>query len=494
MLNKLYLVLNKKSIKINYILNVVRVLSGAIVGIITMPYINRVLGATSLGRVEYVNTIINYFLLFSALGIPMYGIREVARVRDNKKETAKVTLELLVILSITTVLAFAILFGVICQLNYFQSYYDIIVVMSSMIFLTNIGAEWYFQGIESQLYITIRYVGVRLLMIVIMLTFIKSSSNYLFYALCIVITTCGANVLNFFLIYKLLIKEKVKFVELNLKRHIKPILTIFIATISVNIYLQLDNLLIGSISGDKYVGYYSVANKLVRFVISFITIIGTVMLPRLSFLFNTDKVQYDQNLRKSFRFLVLLSLPFTVYFLVFAKPIIEIMAGADFEESILTMRIISPLCIIVSMAYFMGFLILYPQKKEKIYTMATIVSALFSVMVNFYSIKHFQQNGAAVIAVLAELLAIIIMFIVLQKQNILPRLFDKNLLKIACASLLMLIAALIADYNNTNVIYFMVASVIVWIVYASFLLILKEEQVMELYQKSFLFKKKKNNY
>lgn len=468
------------SIKSNYILNLIRVLSGAAVGLITMPYINRVLGAEYIGKVEYVNTIINYFLLFTALGIPMYGIREISKVRDNSLQKARTLTELLIILGITSLVGYLILFGIFYNLDFFKNYRSIILVMSSMIFLTNIGAEWYFQGIEDQLYITVRYVGVRLLMVVLMFMYIKSEENYHFYAFCIVLTTCGANVLNFFVLFKVIYKEKATvFKNLDIKRHLKPVLTIFVATISVNIYLQLDYLLIGSLASDKYVGYYSVANKLVRFTISFITVIGAVMLPRLSFLFQNDKEQYFSYLHRTFTFLLLISLPCTIYFLIFARPIINIIAGRDFGESILTMRLISPLCIIVSMAYFMGFLILYPQNKERVYTIATLVSAVFSIAVNFYAIREFQHNGAAVVGVLAEFIAIVIMFVYLKKNSILIHIFDKNFFKIIVAGAVMLLVALFLNFfYSAGIIQFFIATLVSWFVYLVILFVIQEKEML----------------
>lgn len=473
------------SIKANYILNLFRVISGAAVGLMTMPYINRVLGAEYIGKVEYVNTIISYFLLFTALGIPMYGIREISKVRNDPHEKAKMLAELLIILCITTILGYFILFGVLYNLEYFDNYRKLILIMSSMIFLTNIGAEWYFQGIEDQLYITLRYVGVRILMVILMFLFIKSPENYNFYAACIVLTTCGANVLNFFVLFKVIFKEgKAVLRNVDIKKHIKPILTIFIGAISVNIYLQLDYLLIGSLTSDKYVGYYSIANKLVRFVISFITVIGAVMLPRLSLLFQTDKEQYLNYLCRSFTLLFLISLPFTIYFLVFAEPIIFLIAGQEFSQSILTMRLISPLCLIVSMAYFMGYLILYPQNKENIYTFATVVSAVFSVALNFYAIREFKHNGAGVVGVLAELLAIIVMFVYLKKNDILPSLFDSNFFKILFAGGVMLLSSIILLlFFDKNVIFFIINTGLCWSIYMITLLIMKEKEVTFLINK-----------
>src|SRR5690606_38309796 len=135
-----------RSVKVNYLLNFIRAVSYALITIITMPYVNRILGPTNIGKIEYVNTIINYFILFSALGIPLYGIREIAKVRSDKKERDKITIELLIILVFTSAVSYAILFGIIYQLTIFKNYQDLLFLMSFMIILSNVGAEWYFQG------------------------------------------------------------------------------------------------------------------------------------------------------------------------------------------------------------------------------------------------------------------------------------------------------------------------------------------------------------
>lgn len=482
-MTKILSVLGSKSIKMNYLLNFLRVVSGAFIGILLLPYVTRVLGPENFGKVEYVFTIINYFILFSTLGIPMYGIREISKVRDDKKETAKVLLELFSILFVTTFISYLIIFGVIFQLEKFDNYKDLLIVFSSMVVLTNIGAEWYFQGIENQLYITVRYLLVRFSALGLIYFFVIKPEDYIFYALFIVITTCGANVINLFFLLKFISKQKVNWNELNIKKHIKPILTIFVATISVNIYLQLDNLLIGSLSGDKYVGYYSVANKLIRFVISFIIILGAVMLPRLSYLFKNDKVKYNEYLKKSFNILLMMSMPFSVYFLVFSKNIISIMSGSDFENSVVTMQILSPLCFIVSMAYFMGFLILYPQNKEKIYTIATVISAGFSLLVNFYAIKTYQQNGAAVVAVISELFAICIMFYFIYKNKMIEGLFDKNIILISIATIGMFIFSFaISSIFVLSIFNFIITSFLSFGVYIVILLLVKENIAREMYK------------
>ena len=155
-----------KTIKLNFLLNLIRMFLGTAFIIITTPYIARVLGPESLGKVEYVNSIITYFMLFTVLGIPSYGIREVAKYRDNPKELNKVVAELLAILFMTTIISYIVLFTFLYIYKSLFEIKDIILIMSTNIICNSIGVEWFYQGIENQLYITKRFILVRILTLI----------------------------------------------------------------------------------------------------------------------------------------------------------------------------------------------------------------------------------------------------------------------------------------------------------------------------------------
>ena len=130
------------TVKLNFILNLTRMFLGMAFIVITTPYMARILGPKSLGKVEYVNSMVTYFMLFTALGIPSYGIREVAKYRDNSKELSKLVLELLTILCITTIIGYIVLFGLLYSYKSLYELKDIILVMSVNIICNNIGIEW----------------------------------------------------------------------------------------------------------------------------------------------------------------------------------------------------------------------------------------------------------------------------------------------------------------------------------------------------------------
>lgn len=472
-----------RSIKTNYILNLLRILSSTIIGVFTMPYINKVLGPDSVGKVEYVNSIITYFILFSALGIPVYGIREVAKVKNDNFILSKTVIELLIILFLTTVISYIILSGILLNTGIFISYRELVIIMSSMILLNNIGAEWFFQGIEDQLYITIRFIIVRLLTIILLFTTVKGSDDYIYYSIIVVLNFCGSNILNLFRLRKYLDIKDIKFKDLNFLRHIRPSLTIFIASISVSIYLQIDNFLLGYLAGDKYVGFYSAANKLLRYIILFIVSIGSVLLPRLSNLWDTDKTSYHNYLTKSLSYMVLISIPCSIGVYFFANSIIHYMAGDKFQEAILTLKILSPICFLVALAYFFGYLVLYSQGREKLYTISVTISALISIGLNYFLIKEFYQNGAALTQVISEFLGVLIILLFVIKKNSMRNMFNLNLFRILASNVLLIIFLIILFYFfdraiSHNLFYFISAICCTVIFYFVSLFILKEDVIL----------------
>ncbi|WP_456314078.1 flippase [Pseudomonas shirazensis] len=466
----------QKSIRYNYFLNIFRIGFGILAGLFTMPYINRVIGVEGLGKVEYVNSIIAYFVLFSALGIPMYGIRETANRRDNLKEKSKLVIELLSILFVTSLVSYLIIFFVIINIHSLLDLKPLIVIMSSTIFFSNIGIEWFYQGIEDQRYITIRFIIVRIISLILLFLLVKEPKDYLNYGIIVVLSSVGGNIFNILYLKKHLSFKGFTIKDLNFKRHLKPILTIFVASISVSIYVQLDVLMLGSLKGSTSVGYYVMANKLIRFTIIFIVTLGSVLLPRLSYLISNDKEQYVVYVKKSLNYFLIIAFPFTVIFLTLAEDFTLLLGGQEFLPSIITMKILSPIIIIVSIAYFIGYLILYPQGKENIYTIAVIISAIISVIANFFLIPILGHIGAAIIAVSSELVGVLIMILLYYKELSKLELISVNILYYIIASFIMFLTIFFISYFNIDpLVNIVISSILGFLSFFLFLFIMKEE-------------------
>ena len=80
----------QKSIKTNFVFNFIKVLLSLIFPLITFPYASRILLPEGIGKVDFANSIIAYFILIASLGINTYAIREGAKVRDDKEKLSKI--------------------------------------------------------------------------------------------------------------------------------------------------------------------------------------------------------------------------------------------------------------------------------------------------------------------------------------------------------------------------------------------------------------------
>lgn len=470
-------IMNKKNIKVNFILNVIRLTLGSLFVLITMPYVTKVLGSEKLGAVEYINSVVSYFLLFTALGIPNYGVREIAKVQDDKKELSKTTSELICILGITTIIGYIIFFISCFYFKTINKELILAFIIGTNILFTNLGVEWFYIGTENQSYITKRFIIVRLLTLVLLFLLVKKEKDYLIYGAILVFMTSGSNLFNIYNLKNYISLKEIK--KLNLKKHLRPILTIFVASLAVSIYLRLDTVMIGAMIGNKPVAYYSVANKLVRFELVLVTALGIVMMPRLSnALKNNQKESYIKYANISLRYILLVALPLMTGTFIFSKEIIWLMAGDKFEPAVLTMQLISIIILIVGLAYFIGFQILYPNNMEKYYTYSVTIAAVINFIFNYLFIPKYAQNGAAIGTIIAELTGVMCMLIFARKRLKEIEFYNVKNLKYVIAAIIMGVIIFYIKNLEIEIFYKLILGILIGgISYFISLIVMKEELI-----------------
>ena len=175
--------MKQKSIKLNFIMNSVLSLSSVIFPLISAPYAYRVLMPEGIGQVTYVNAIISYFVLFAMLGIPIYGIRACAMVRDDKIALSKTVQELLLINIIMGVLSSILLALCVIWIPQLREYKQLFLFMSITIWLNVLGVEWLYKALEQYTYITVRSVIFKFLSLVMLFVFVKDETDIVEYGL-----------------------------------------------------------------------------------------------------------------------------------------------------------------------------------------------------------------------------------------------------------------------------------------------------------------------
>ena len=392
-----------KSLKVNFVFNLINTILGLVFPLITFPYVTRVLLPEGIGQVQFFQSIINYIALFSALGIPLYAVKEIARVRDNIEDRNKTAVEILCLYTLLSLIGYIVVFSIAFFVSRVSVNYPLFLVLSLHIILVAIGSEWFYQGIEVFGYITVRSVIVRVLSLIALFVFVKSENDLLIYGLLLVLAEAGNNVLNFIHLRKYIDLRRIPWRDLNISRHIRPSLRIFALNVIVSIYVYLDSIMLGFLCNNESVGYYTAATRLTRALSGFAGALGGVLLPRLSnYAGKGDQNSFNQVANKSMSLINMLTIPMSFGLIVCAPLIIDVFCGTAFVPAIRTLQIISPILIFLGISSITGTRVLYSLDQERIVIICTSIGAVLNLCLNFILIPMLKQDGAAIASIIAE--------------------------------------------------------------------------------------------
>ena len=393
----------QKSLKLNFIMNAMLTMSSFIFPLITFPYVSRILLAEGTGKVQFATSFISYFTMFSQLGVPTYGIRAVAGVRDDKEQLSRTAI---------SYTAFFILLATVPRLQGEKLLY---VIMSANTFLTFIGMEWLYKGLEHYTYITVRQITVKFLSLILMFALVHQKSDYIIYGAIAVFAGAASNIFNFIHARRYIYFRPMG--NWNVRRHIKPVLVFFALSCATMIYTHLDTVMLGFMKTDTDVGYYGAAVKIKTLLVSIVTSLGTVLLPRASYYVKKgDMEKFRAITSKALRFVMLMATPLVIYFMLFASSGIRLLSGSGYDGAIVPMILIMPTLLFIGMSNITGLQILVPTGREKLVLYSTIAGAVIDVIINAILIPSIASSGAAIGTLVAELVVLLIQCWFLQEE------------------------------------------------------------------------------
>ena len=405
-----------KSLKTNYIFNLLNTVSGLLFPLITFPYVSRILLADGIGQVNFFQSIIQYITLFTCLGIPMYAIREVAKVREDIVKRNKVTVEILLLHASLTVLGYVIVAILTATIAEIQVDIPLFLILSSTIFFTAIGCEWFYQGVEDFKYIAIRGIIVKIVSVILLFILVKTKEDILWYGVYSVIGVLGGNVFNFFRLRKYITFHILPFKELRPLRHLLPALHIFVLNLVISIYIQLNSIMLGFMDNTTSVGFFTAASKLSHMTLGVVGALGTALLPRLSSLIATgQKEKFNQLAQKAMQFVIAITLPMTIGMILTSSYLIHLFCGESYMPAVLTLQIMSPIILAIGVSNILGIQILYPQGQENKVILSTALGAIVNFVLNLWLIPKYAQDGASIATVMAEIMVTVSMIFIGRK-------------------------------------------------------------------------------
>ena len=414
----------------NYLYNLSYQILTIILPIITVPYVTRIFTSEDLGNYGFYYSIVSYFSLFAMLGIGIYGTKQIAAARDVSSTFWNIY-AIQVAASILTLLVYIIVIYSIPQMSGI-----IPLILGITLFSKMIDISWLFTGKEDLKKITLRNTMVKVAGVISIFTFIKSSEDlYLYIFLIVIFDFLGQFVM--WIPAKKFIKRP-SFDTKIIKKNLHPIVLLFLPQVAISLYVVLDRTLLGLLGSYSDVGIYEQGQKLTSILLTVVSSLGAVMLPRVANLLSERKEKEAQNMvRFSFILYNLIIFPMIFGLIAINEVFVKLFLGQNFQDVKYVLYIIVFNIMFIGWTNILGYQVLVVRNKNKEFMLSTTIPAFVSVAVNIVVIPFFGYIGASITSVVVEFLVFAIQWY--YSRNIINKnlLFNKDLAKIICSSLVM---------------------------------------------------------
>ncbi len=392
------------SIKKNFFYSSILTTANYLFPLLTFPYVSRVLGVTNIGIVNFVDSIINYFVLASMMGIGIVGIREIANNKGNQEKLDQAFSGLFWLNTITTAIALFVLIAATLCIDQLLGHWHLMLIGALKLIMSYMLIEWLYKGMEQFKYITIRTLFVKIGYVAMVFCFVRCAEDYPVYYFLSVMMIVVNSVIN--LVYSRHYVS-LKWHHVNVFHYFRPYFILGLYNLLTAMYVYVNVSWLGFVSGETEVGYYTTAAKLYDILIALFTAFTGVMLPRMSSLLSEGKMdEFKTKVAKANHVLFSFSIPLIIFTVIYAPSIIHIIAGSGYEGSIIPMRIMMPLILIIGYEQILVIQTLMPLKKDKAILRNSIVGAVTGILLNIILISNYASIGASLVWLCSELVVL----------------------------------------------------------------------------------------
>jgi O-antigen/teichoic acid export membrane protein len=453
-------------LKKNMLSNVVLTTSTIFISFITFPYVTRVLSPENMGNVLFLDAFTQYFIVFSSLGIPFYGVREIAKLKGNHQGQYELVSSLVCLQFVLSILYSILFVGLSLFIPSLRSTFDLVILGCLTIIATSFSIEWFYQGIENFSYITKRSLIIKALSVLAIFLFVKRyDDHFAYYFILFAVILCNS-LLNFGN-YILKFSKSFKY-DIAFKAHIKPLLVLFSINVSVSVYVILDTIILGLFTDTTNVSYYSIPLKLAKMVWVVVGGSSVVLIPRVSQYYSDGNVIEAGNLlKKSLSLVFLITIPFAVLCIFFSKEVLFVVFGSKYLAAAVSLQILSVVPLIIGICNVFGTQFLLPIGHEKYILHATICGLIVSLLLNFLLIPHFKYIGSSIACIAAE--TAVCVYVYLKAKSQIKVQVDRSLLKhIILTSVVALLAGLLLKNYLLNLSLLVIICIIYVVTFFGF--------------------------
>ncbi|MCD7781680.1 MAG: flippase [Methanosphaera sp.] len=392
-----------------------------ILPLITLPYLTVVLGPDRFGLTQYAISLITYFEYLTDYGFNLSATRELAICKNDDNKVSEIFNSVMTIKIVICVLSFLILLAIVTFIPKFSMDRELYLLTFGMVIGYTLFPTWLFQGMEYMKYTSVLNIIGKIIFTVLIFVFVRVPGDYL---LVPVINSFGYIVVGVLGLYigltRFNIKVKIPSLK-SIKYHLVEGWHVFISTIAINMYTTTNTFLLGLLTNNTMVGYYSIAEKIIMAVNGMMNPISQALYPFISRKVNKDtddKKTSISFIRKITYIMATVSGVASIGLFLFAEPIILILFGDAYSSSVLLLRILSPLPFVVGLSTIFGIETMLTFNYNKAFTRIVLLGGILDIVLGIILITFMAAEGIAISFLITEIFITASMFLFLQSKDI----------------------------------------------------------------------------
>lgn len=433
-----------KSLIKNALFNIVYRTLNILFPIVSSAYVARVLLADGVGESSLVQNNVSYFVFLGSLGIPAYGVREIAKIQDNINSRNKLFSELMIINAILTFFSLFLFVLFLFHVNSTNDNIYLYMIYGISLILNFINVDWLYQGLEEYVYISVRSIIIKILSLIGVFLFVKKPSDIYVFAIISVLGVSGNYLFN--IIHS---RKIVKFVfrGLNIKQHIKSLVFLAMCCISTELYARMDITMLGVMKDDNVVGYYTYSQRIINLIITLMVATTAVFLPRLSYYYEKEKKEFNRLLSFGTNLMILLAIPATLGITLVSNDLVSVWLGNGFRPAGLCLKVLAWMIPLKCIGDLVCYQTMMCAKKEKFLMISYFVTMIINFINNIILIPWLGALGASIASLISEVLAFVIVLFYSRKY-INVHIDRTNIISMISGCCLMTIILMLINYIN----------------------------------------------
>ena len=377
--------------------------------ILIIPYLTNIIGVEFFGRFAFSYSILLYGAIFVMYGFDYSATRLVALNKDSLGELIKIFNSIIIIRLLFALIVSAV---IILLTLFIDKLFIIRFLLYSglgILFGLALFPVWLFQGLENMKFITL-FNSINKTMAGLAILFLIRNKEQYVYINAIYSISYLLNGFIALVFARNLYKIRFQFPGLNaLIFQVKDGWSLFITTVGMAMYRELNTIILGGFHDFTIVGYYSAAERIVKGIQVMISPFTQALYPYFSRKFESDKYSTDRHFRKIGKVYLLFLIFAMLLVFSFAHVICKIF-GNEFLNSVLNLRIMSLVIVFGGLNYYYGILGMVSQGYSKAFSKIIWITGICSILLCFVLSYFLADVGASINLVVSELILFILIF------------------------------------------------------------------------------------